>query len=69
MTGPVGETREVATSIVDAFKNNPTCLAVVVLASLFSVLTFFALQRDADRRSELLKIVVERCLPPKGNAS
>jgi hypothetical protein len=57
------EAGKVATSAIDAFKNNPACLAAIVLAGLFSVLTFVGLQRDADRRSKTVDILMERCYP------
>lgn len=57
------EAGKVATSAVDAFKNNPACLAAILLAMVFAVLTFLAFQRDADRRSKTADLVMTRCFP------
>jgi len=54
----------VATNAIDAFKNNPACLAAICLAALFSVLTFYGLQRDADRRMATVNLMLDRCVPP-----
>lgn len=57
------EAGKVATSAIDALKNNPACLAAIILAALFACLTFFALQRDADRRAKTTDLLLERCYP------
>jgi hypothetical protein len=58
------EAGKVATSAIDALKGSPTCLAAILLAALFSVLTFFAYQRDADRRSAAVNLLINRCFDP-----
>lgn len=50
--------------IAEAFRNGPACLAAILLAALFAILTFYALQRDADRRAHTVDILLERCYPP-----
>lgn len=62
--GPVEEAGKVATSAVEALKTNPSCLAAIMLAALFAGLTFYALQRDADRRAKTTDILLERCYAP-----
>lgn len=57
------EAGKVATSAIDAFKNNPACLAAILLAAVFAILTFFALQKDAERRSKTVDTLLERCMP------
>ena len=54
---------KVATSTIDAMKNNQACLAAILLAGLFAVLTFYAMQRDAERRSRTVDMVIQRCFP------
>lgn len=57
------EAGKVASNVVDSFKNNPACLAAVLLAAMFGILTFYAYQRDADRRTHTQDILLERCYP------
>jgi hypothetical protein len=54
---------DVAKSALQAFKDNPACLAAICLSAGFGVLTFYGLQRDADRRSRTADILIERCIP------
>lgn len=61
--GPIEESAKVATTVVEGFKNNPACLAAILLAALFAVLTFYAMQRDADRRARTVDIMLTRCVP------
>lgn len=58
------EAGKVATSTVDALKGNPSCLAAIMLAGIFAVLTYVAFQRDADRRAKTVDLLLERCYPP-----
>src|SRR5262245_10658547 len=56
---------KVATSAIDAFKTNPSCLAAILLAALFAFLTYIGLQREAERSQKRLEGVVgilNRCL-------
>jgi hypothetical protein len=53
----------VATAAVEGLKNNPSCLTAILLAGVFAILTFYALQKDADRRSRTTDILIQRCLP------
>jgi hypothetical protein len=57
------ETGKVATTAIEAFKNNPACLAAILLAALFAVLSFYGMQRDADRKSKTADLLLERCYP------
>lgn len=58
------EAGKVATGAIDALKGSPTCLAAILLAALFSVLTFFAYQHDADRRAAAINLMITRCFDP-----
>jgi hypothetical protein len=60
------EAGKVATTAIDAFRNNPACLAAILLAAGFGVLTFYGLQRDADRRSKTADILISKCIPYVG---
>jgi len=55
------EVGKVASETVAAVKTNPSCLAAILLAAMFAVLTYVAFQRDADRRSRTVEIVLSRC--------
>lgn len=61
--GAVEEGGKVATSIVDGLKNNPSCLAAILLAAMFALLTFFALQRADQRNQDARMAMLERCFP------
>lgn len=52
-------------STADAFKTNPSCLAAIILAALFAVLTYIAMQREAERynaRVEAMMTLINRCM-------
>jgi hypothetical protein len=55
--------KEVAHSVIDAFKGNPLCLAAIVLAGLSTGVLYLAMEREADRKSRTADIVIERCFP------
>lgn len=57
------EVGKVTTSAIDAMKGNPSCLAAIILAGLFAGLTFWGLQRDADRRSRTVDVLLTKCIP------
>lgn len=54
---------KVASDTVAAFKGSPSCLAAILLAAIFAFLTFYALQRDADRRAHTVDILLSKCVP------
>jgi hypothetical protein len=60
------EAGRVATSAIEGLKTNPSCLAAILLAALFALLTFFALQgeerRAHDRMMEISKLL-HACYP------
>lgn len=63
MSNTVEEAGKVATSAIDAMKGNPSCLAAIILAALFALLTFYAMQRDADRKAKTVDILLTKCIP------
>jgi hypothetical protein len=68
--GASEEAGEVVKSVVSQFgPGNAACLAAIILSAMFALLTFFALQRDADRRSEVTKVILGRCLQEIGEAA
>lgn len=50
-------------SAIEAFKGNPACLAAVLLAAMFAVLTYAAMQRSEQRNHEARMAMLERCFP------
>lgn len=68
--GATEEVSEVTKTVVSSFgPANAACLASILLAGMFALLTFFALQRDADRRTEVTKVVLGRCMEELGTAA
>jgi len=66
--GASEEAGDVAKSIVTSFgPANAACLAAILLSAMFGILTYFALQRDADRRTELTKAIITRCIAEVGS--
>jgi hypothetical protein len=56
--------------IADAMKGNPSCLAAITLAALFALLTYSALQHDANRnesRNAALVTLLNHCINETGN--
>lgn len=57
---------EAVRSTADAMRGNPSCLAAIILAGLFAVLTYFALQREAERSEQRIEAtleIIKRCYP------
>lgn len=50
---------KVATSAIDALKVNPSCLAAILLAAIFAVLTFLALQNQVERDTARLAATMQ----------
>jgi len=65
MNIPVDNDPGVVTDLIHALKTNPACLAAILLAAMFAILTYLALQNDADRRSETVNMVLARCFDLK----
>lgn len=72
------EAGKVATSAIEGLKSNPSCLAAILLASLFALLTYASLQaserRAHDRMIEVVKLLhacypaaAEPIYPPRAN--
>lgn len=62
------EAGKVASEAIAGLKNNPSCLAAIVLAGVFAFLTYLALQREAERsqgRMETVVNLLNRCLEEK----
>jgi hypothetical protein len=59
----------IAQTTVEGLKSNPSCLAAIALAAIFAVLTFYAMQRDADRRAQTVNTLLTRCMPQVGKTS
>lgn len=60
---------KVASGTVDALKTNPSCLAAIILAALFAILTYIAMQREAERynaRVETMMSLINRCMDEAG---
>jgi hypothetical protein len=47
--------------VAEAFRNSPNCLAAILLAALFAVLTYFAMQKAEDRRQVLFESLIGAC--------
>ena len=58
------EAGKAVSSVVDGLKGNPSCLAAIVLAALFAVLTFYAMQKDAERKAKTVDILLQHCIYP-----
>ncbi|WP_042778893.1 hypothetical protein [Sinorhizobium fredii] len=60
----------IVATVADSMKGNPSCLAAILLAGIFAVLTYFALQADAQRAHERFEAVMAACFadgPPRRN--
>jgi hypothetical protein len=54
-------------SVADAMKNNPTCLAAVLLSAMFALLTYLSLAGERSEMHERQLKLIERCVPPQGD--
>jgi len=57
------EAGKAVSSVAEALKSNPSCLAAICLAGIFALLTFFALQRADQRNYDARMAILERCIP------
>ena len=53
------QTGKIVTSVTDGLKTNPSCLAAIVLAAFFALLTYIALQREAERSQLRLQSTID----------
>jgi len=60
------EAAKAATSAIDAMRTNPSCLAALMLAAMFSMLSYYNNQRDDEQRSRTLDILMKSCFKPDG---
>jgi hypothetical protein len=60
------EAGKVATGAIDALKGNPICLAVLILAGIYTAASFFLLEHQRERQAEREKSLIERCFPLTG---
>jgi hypothetical protein len=68
--GATEEAGDVAKSIVSSFgPANAACLATILLSAMFAILTYLALQRDADRRTQLTQAIITRCIAEVGSVA
>jgi len=65
MTHPIDDDPGVVSDLIHALKTNPACLAAILLAAMFAILTYLALQNDADRRAKTVDMVLARCFDLK----
>jgi hypothetical protein len=70
--GATEEAGKVASSVVDALKANPSCLAALAVVALFGVLQYFDSRDQSSRMMERTKQVadlLEKCLDRNKNSS
>lgn len=59
---PTGVT-EVAKSIVEGLKPNPSCLAAITLAAIFGLLTYYSLVAERHEMHERSMRLIDHCFP------
>ena len=59
MTDPGGIVRNVTESL----KGSPSCLAAILLAAMFAILTYFALVEERKEGHERMMKLIEVCAP------
>jgi hypothetical protein len=63
------EAGKAVSNAIEGLKTNPSCLAAILLAALFAVLTYVAMQREAERynaRVETMMSLINRCMAEAG---
>jgi len=48
-------------AVADGFRHNPACLAAVVLAVIYGMLSYWSTQRDDERQHERLTKLMDSC--------
>lgn len=59
------EAGQTAREVVKGVAANPSCLAAIALAAIFAVLTYLAMQREAERQNQRaihMAELLDKCL-------
>jgi hypothetical protein len=59
--GVTDQASEVVKSVTEGFKGNPSCLAAIILAGIFAVLTYLNMQHDEQRAQARFDKVIALC--------
>lgn len=51
-------------NILREFSGNPSCLAAILLAALFALLTYRSLREERMEMHERQKMLIEKCIAP-----
>lgn len=51
-------------TIADSFKGSPACLAAILLAAMFALLTYFSLVAERSEMHERQMKLIDHCFPP-----
>lgn len=63
MSNVPSEVGKVASSAIDALKGQPACLAAILLAACFAVLTYMSLTNERAEMHQRQMTLIERCFP------
>lgn len=58
------EAGKVATTAIDALRQNPLCLAVVVLTIVLSIIAYYRESSTVHDRTQVITTLIERCMEP-----
>lgn len=60
------ETGKTISNVADALRGNPSCLAAILLAAMFAVLTYLSLVGEREDMQRRQMALIDRCqfLPP-----
>lgn len=67
----LSEAGKVASDAINGLKQNPSCLAAILLAALFAILIYVASQREAERynaRIQTMMALINKCVDEAGEA-
>jgi hypothetical protein len=57
----VSEIGKSVSSVAESLKDNPSCLAAILLAAMFAVLTYFSMRQDREYYQERQMALIQRC--------
>jgi hypothetical protein len=57
------EIQKTVTSVTEALKTNPSCLAAILLAAIFALLTYFSMTIERHEAHERAMALITKCVP------
>ena len=61
--GPIEEGGKLATGVIEALKNQPVMLVLILMNLIFLGAIYFGVQSQRSQTHELVKLLIDKCAP------